>query len=289
MASSPEGRRYERVADEIDRALRFMAACGVDTERRSPTLHQVDFFTSHEALILGYEEALTRQRLADRRLVRLLGAHALDRRAHPPARRRPRPVPAGRAQPDRLQGRPDATPDEVVALCEALNPDRIPGRLTLITRMGADQHRRRPAAAAAGGPRRRAPGGVGLRPDARQHVHRPTRAARPATSTPCCAEIAGFFAAHDAEGTWPGGVHVELTGEDVTECLGGGDEILDTRPRHPLRDHVRPPPQRPPVARPGLPRRRAARGRLSRARHRPPAPASRPSWRTNPRVPLRQC
>ena len=68
---------------------------------------------------------------------------------------------------------------------------------------------------------------MGLRPDARQHLHQPRAAARPATSTPCCAEIAGFFAAHRAEGTWPGGVHVELTGDDVTECLGGAEEILD--------------------------------------------------------------
>ena len=77
------------------------------------------------------------------------------------------------------------------------------------------------------------------------------------------AEIAGFFAAHDAEGTWPGGVHVELTGDDVTECLGGAEEILDTDLGVPLRDHVRPPAQRPPVARPGVPGRRAPAG-LSR-------------------------
>ena len=104
VGSSREGQRYERLADEIDRALRFMRACGIDSETQ-PNLHEVDFFTSHEALILGYEEALTRAGLPHRRLVRLLGAHALDRRAHPAARRRPRGVPARRRQPDRLQAR----------------------------------------------------------------------------------------------------------------------------------------------------------------------------------------
>ena len=94
--------------------------------------------------------------------------------------------------------------------------------------MGADARRGRAATAARRGPRRRAPGRVGVRPDARQHVHRRRAAARPGTSTTCSREIAGFFAAHRAEGTWPGGVHVELTGDDVTECLGGAEEILDT-------------------------------------------------------------
>ena len=94
-ASSPEGRRYEAVADGIDAALRFMAACGIDLETE-PHLHEVDFYTSHEALLLGYEEALTRQRQPHRRLVRLLGPPAVDRRADPPARRRPRRVPVRR-------------------------------------------------------------------------------------------------------------------------------------------------------------------------------------------------
>ena len=91
--ASPEGRRYDALAAEIDRALRFMAACGIDLDAEHQ-LHQVDFYTSHEALLLGYEEALTRQRQPHRRLVRLLGPPAVDRRAHPPARRRARRVPA---------------------------------------------------------------------------------------------------------------------------------------------------------------------------------------------------
>ena len=91
VASSPEGRRYEALALDIERALAFMAACGIDlaAERR---LHEVDVFTSHEGLLLDYEEGLTRRGLADRRLVRLLGAPALGRRAHARSRRRARRV-----------------------------------------------------------------------------------------------------------------------------------------------------------------------------------------------------
>ena len=107
VATSAEGRRYEAIAEEIDRALRFMRACGVDLSTDSP-IHQVDFFTSHEALLLDYEEALTAQGLAHRRLVRLLGAPGLDRRAHPSDRRGARRVRLRDRQPDRGQARPDA-------------------------------------------------------------------------------------------------------------------------------------------------------------------------------------
>ena len=121
---------------------------------------------------------------------------------------------------------PTATGDEVVALCEALNPGRVPGRLTLISRMGADlvEDRLRPLLAAvrdAGHP-------VVWACDP---MHANTFTSEGGRKTrhldAVLSEIAGFFAAHRAEGTWPGGVHVELTGDDVTECLGGAEEILD--------------------------------------------------------------
>jgi 3-deoxy-7-phosphoheptulonate synthase len=223
VASSPEGRRYDRVADEIDRALRFMAACGIDTESQ-PNLHEVDFFTSHEALILGYEEALTRQDSLTgdwydcsahmlwigERSRQLDGAHVEFLR--------------GVGNPVGCKIGPAATPDEVVALCEALNPDRVAGRLTLIARMGASRvaDRLTPLLAAvrdAGHP-------VVWACDP---MHGNTFTSDTGRKTrdfdAVLAEIAGFFAAHWAEGTWPGGVHIELTGEDVTECLGGGDAL----------------------------------------------------------------
>ena len=223
VASSPEGRRYDRVADEIDRALRFMAACGINTESE-PNLHEVDFFTSHEALILGYEEALTREDSLTglwydcsahmlwigERSRQIDGAHVEFLR--------------GVGNPLGCKIGPDATPGEVVALCEALNPDRVAGRLTLISRMGAGRvvDRLTPLLAAvrdAGHP-------VVWACDP---MHGNTFTSDTGRKTrdfdAVLAEIAGFFAAHWAEGTWPGGVHIELTGEDVTECLGGGDAL----------------------------------------------------------------
>jgi 3-deoxy-7-phosphoheptulonate synthase len=121
---------------------------------------------------------------------------------------------------------PSVTPDEVLALCEALNPARIPGRLTLITRMGADaieaklvplleavQESGHPVAWACDPMH----GNTFTAPSGRKTRHLDA----------VLAEIAGFFRAHRSVGTWPGGVHIELTGDDVTECLGGAEEILD--------------------------------------------------------------
>src|SRR5688572_19654222 len=225
VASSPEGRRYDRVADSIDRALRFMAACGIDTSSQ-PSLHEVDFYTSHEALILGYEEALTRQDS--------LTGHWYDCSAHMLwIGERSRQLDGAHVEFLRGVGNPlgckvgpTATPEDVLALCEALNPDRVHGRLTLVSRMGAEQVE------------------DGLRPllaavrDAGHPVvwacdpmHGNTFTSQSGRKTrhldAIVAEVDGFFRAHRAEGTWPGGLHVELTGDDVTECLGGGDEILD--------------------------------------------------------------
>jgi 3-deoxy-7-phosphoheptulonate synthase len=225
VASSREGQRYERLADEIDRALRFMRACGIDTES-TPNLHEVDFYTSHEALLLGYEEALTRQDSLTgdwydcsahmiwigERTRQLDGAHV--------------EFFSGIKNPIGSKIGPTATPDEVLELCERLNPEKIPGRLTLITRMGAGkiQEHLPPLLAAvrdAGHP-------VVWACDP---MHGNTFTAQGGQKTrsfdDILAEIAGFFAAHHAEGTWPGGVHVELTGDDVTECLGGAEAILD--------------------------------------------------------------
>jgi 3-deoxy-7-phosphoheptulonate synthase len=225
VASSNEGQRYRSIASEIERALRFMAACGIDLAR-SPQLHEVDFYTSHEALILGYEEALTRtDSLTDRwydcsahmlwigeRTRRLDGAHVEFLR--------------GVGNPIGCKVGPTATPSELLALCERLNPERVPGRLTLIARMGAEaaEERLRPLLRAV--------------TDAEHPVvwtcdpmHGNTFTSSSGRKTrhfdDVLAEIEAFFRAHAAEGTWPGGVHVELTGDDVTECLGGAEEIFD--------------------------------------------------------------
>jgi 3-deoxy-7-phosphoheptulonate synthase len=225
VEASPEGRRYEQLADEIDRALRFMRACGVEPAT-VPILHEVDVWTSHEALVLGYEEALTRRDS--------LTGDWYDCSAHMVwIGERTRGLEdahveffSGIHNPIGCKVGPTVTAEEVLALCEALNPNRVPGRLTLITRMGADRIT------------------DGLRPllravrDAGHPVvwacdpmHGNTFTAPSGRKTrhfdAILAEIRGFFEAHRAEGTWPGGVHVELTGDDVTECLGGGEQLLD--------------------------------------------------------------
>ncbi len=226
VATSAEGRRYEAVAAEIERALRFMKACGIDlaSEQR---LHQVDFWTSHEALILGYEEALTRRDSLTgdwydcsahllwigERTRGLGGAHVEFLR--------------GVKNPIGCKVGPSATVEEVLSLCQVLDPERTPGRLTLISRMGAGRIADRlpglvRAVAAAGHPVVWAVdpmhGNTFGSPSGRKTRH----------FDDVMVEIKEFFAIHRAEGTVPGGVHVELTGGDVTECLGGAEEVLET-------------------------------------------------------------
>jgi len=226
VTATPQGRHYRELADEIGRALRFMTACGVDTASL-PTLHQTDFYTSHEALLLAYEDALTRRDPLSgdlyatsahtvwigERTRQLDGAHVAWF--------------AGIANPIGCKVGPTASPDEVLELCERLNPDRVPGRLTLISRMGASKIE------------------DGLRPllaAVRDSGHPVVWACDPMHGNTITAdtghktrkvddildEIAGFFRAHTAEGTWAGGIHVELTSDDVTECLGGSHEILES-------------------------------------------------------------
>jgi 3-deoxy-7-phosphoheptulonate synthase len=224
VANSPEGRRYEQLATEIDRALAFMTAIGIDM--RNPSLHSTDIWTSHEALLLDFEEGLTRRDS-------LTGdwydcsAHFLwvGERTRQPDGAHVQFL-AGVHNPLGVKLGPEATPEQVLALCETLNPERIPGRLTLITRMGAERV------------------GEALPPlvrAVRDSEHPVVWACDPMHANSfvtaggrktrdfrnIMAEIEGFFAAHHAEGTWPGGVHLEITGDDVTECLGGGDNLSE--------------------------------------------------------------
>ena len=231
VATSAEGRRYEQVASEVERALAFMRACGIDTETNN-ALHQVDVYTSHEALILGYEEALTRQDSLTggwydcsahmlwigERTRQLDGAHVEFLR--------------GVENPLGCKIGKTTDVDYVLSLCEKLNPARIPGRLTLISRMGASsvEESLRPLLRAvrdAGHP-------VVWACDP---MHANTFTAPNGRKTrnfeDIMSEIVGFVKAHRAEGTWPGGIHIELTGDNVTECLGGSEAVsnedLDTR------------------------------------------------------------
>ena len=223
VGSSPEGQRYEQLASEIDRALKFMRACGVDTENNA-ALHEVDVYTSHEALILGYEEALTRQDSLTgawydcsahmlwigERTRQLDGAHIEFLR--------------GVGNPIGCKIGPSTDVDFVLELCQALNPARVPGRLTLISRMGADkvESSLRPllrAVTDAGHPV------VWACDPMHANTFTSTSGHKTRHFDDIMREISGFVNAHRAEGTWPGGIHVELTGDNVTECLGGADDL----------------------------------------------------------------
>jgi 3-deoxy-7-phosphoheptulonate synthase len=225
IATSNEGRRYEQIAGEIDRALRFMRACGIHLNDEA-ALQQVDFWTSHEALLLGYEEALTRRdSLTDDWYD--CSAHMLwiGERTRERGGAHVRFL-EGVRNPLGVKLGPTVESEEVLAMCERLNPERVPGRLTLISRMGAaNVEQRLPALLAA------------VRDSGHPVVwacdpmHGNTFSSAGGRKTrhfeDVMAEIGGFFGAHTSEGTWPGGIHIELTGDDVTECLGGAEEIQE--------------------------------------------------------------
>jgi 3-deoxy-7-phosphoheptulonate synthase len=225
VASSPEGRRYEQLASEIERALRFMAACGIDLGAESE-LHQVDVWTSHEGLVLDYEEALTRRDSTTGDWYDC-SAHMLwiGERTRQPEGAHVEFF-SGVLNPLGLKVGPTATADEVLELCERLNPDRVPGRLTLIARMGAD-HVRELLPPILRAVRQSEHPVVWASDPMHANVFRTESGFKTRRFDVIMAEIEGFFAACRQERVWPGGIHVEFTGEDVTECLGGSEEVLE--------------------------------------------------------------
>ncbi len=225
VARSPAGARYRELADRIAECLAFMAACGLTSEN-VPQIRETDFFTSHEALLLRYEQALTRVDsttgewydcsahmlwIGDRTR-QLDGAHVEFLR--------------GVRNPIGLKCGPSLEPDDLCRLIDRLNPANEPGRLTLIARMGADKveaHLPRLIRAVDRDGRKvlwacdpmhgntiKTASGYKTRPFER-----------------ILAEVRRFFDVHQAEGTHAGGIHLELTGNDVTECTGGAQAIDD--------------------------------------------------------------
>ncbi|HWH30772.1 MAG TPA: 3-deoxy-7-phosphoheptulonate synthase class II [Mycobacteriales bacterium] len=225
VARSPAGHRYEELATDIERALAFMRACGLHLEAMQET-HGVELYSSHEALLLEYERALTRLDDASgrpydlsahlvwigERTRQLDGAHVdlLSRLANPIG------VKIG----------PSASGDDVVALCERLDPTLEPGRLTLISRMGAGRVRDALPGIVRAVEAARGPGSVVWACDP---MHANTTESPNGYKTrhfdDVMDEVRGFFEVHAALGTHPGGVHVELTGDEVTECLGGAHQL----------------------------------------------------------------
>ena len=225
VANSAQGARYAALADRVSEALAFMAACGI-TERTAPSMATTRLYTSHEALLLGFEETMTREDSTE--------GGWFNTAAHMPwiGDRTRDPDGAhveymrGIENPVGLKAGPGMTPDDLLRLCDALNPDNQPGRLMIIARMGADQVEERlpPLIRAV----QREGANVVWSCDP---MHGNTIKARSGYKTRPFArilgEIHGFFAVHRAEGTHPGGVHLEMTGQNVTECTGGAQLIDD--------------------------------------------------------------
>jgi 3-deoxy-7-phosphoheptulonate synthase len=226
VEASPAGHRYQELATDIDRALAFMRACGLDLEA-TPQTHGVELYASHEALLLEYERALTRPDAHGRpydlsahmvwigeRTRDLDGAHVdfVSRISNPVG------VKVG----------PSADPSTLVALCERLDPDVTPGRLTVITRMGAGRVRDLLPPLVEAVERARGPYSVVWECDP---MHGNTTETASGYKTrhfdDVMDEVRGFFEVHAGVGSWAGGVHVELTGDDVTECLGGAQQLTD--------------------------------------------------------------
>ena len=225
VADSPQGERYKDLADRLDETLAFMAACGLTSET-TPQIRETDFYTSHEALLLNFEEAMTRVDSTSGDWYDT-SAHILwigDRtrqldNAHVEFMR-------GISNPLAFKAGPTTEPDQMLRLIDILNPANEAGRLTVISRMGADKVER-------------------MLPPLVRAVERegkkivwvcdPMHGNTVSSSTGyktrhvdrILAEVQGFFAVHRTEGTHAGGVHFEMTGQDVTECVGGAQAITE--------------------------------------------------------------
>jgi 3-deoxy-7-phosphoheptulonate synthase len=225
MGRSPWADRFQDIADRIGEALDFMEACGIDPEK-APQLKSADFYTSHEALLLPYEQALTRQDSLTGEWYDT-SAHMLwigdrtrfDGSAHVEFLR-------GVGNPIGMKCGPSLEPDMLLRLLDRLNPGREPGRMTLIARYGHDK-------VEAGLPKlvravqREGHPVVWSCDPMHGNVIKADSGYKTRPFDRILAEVRGFFAVHRAEGTHAGGIHIEMTGQDVTECTGGAVAITD--------------------------------------------------------------
>lgn len=238
IAESKQGKRFADIVNRIDECVSFIEACGLELEDMEE-LKEADFFVSHEGLLLPYEQSLTRfddkyqQWYACSAHMLWIGerTRTLDE-AHVEFFR-------GIANPIGCKVGPKMQPDELLKLIEALNPENVPGRLTLISRMGAENIEKilpplvRTVKEAGykvvwscdpmHGNTIKSPNGFKTRP-----------------FNDILAEVRGFFAVHKAEGTHAGGVHFEMTGQDVTECIGGAQAISEVDLKHRYHTHCDP-------------------------------------------------
>ena len=225
ISQSPQGKRYEKIANRIDEALTFMKAIGINAETQS-ALKLTEFFTSHEALLLGYEHALTRRDSITEKWYTCSG-HFLwigDRTRQPEGAHVE--FLSGVENPIGIKIGPDITKDELFMLCEKLNPNNEWGRLTLISRMGADKIRKK-LPLLIHGIKEKGHKVLWVCDPMHGNTYKSETGFKTRHFDTILEELEHFFAIHWAEGTVPGGIHFELTGNNVTECLGGARNISD--------------------------------------------------------------
>lgn len=224
LNASPAGSRFHSLAEKIDDAMQFMEACGVGSGLAQ--LRETDFYTSHEALLLPYEQALTRKDsltgdwydcsahmlwIGDRTR-QLGGAHVEFLR--------------GVKNPIGVKAGPSMDPEDLVRLCDVLNPENEPGRLNIIVRMGADK-------VAEGMPKliraieKEGKNVVWSSDPMHGNTVKASTGYKTRRVDDVLKEVQQFFQVHNAEGTYAGGVHFEMTGQNVTECVGGSFEVTE--------------------------------------------------------------
>ena len=223
VGRSPWAEKFQTVAERIGEALAFMEACGISPDT-VPQLKGTNFFTSHEALLLGYEQSMTRQDSLTGDWVDT-SAHMLwigDRTRQPGGAHVE--FLRGVLNPIGLKCGPSLEPDELLRLIDTLNPANDPGRLTLIARFGHDK-------VETGLPRliravqREGRNAVWSCDPMHGNVIKTDSGYKTRPFDRILTEVRGFFAVHRAEGSHAGGVHVEMTGQNVTECIGGAMDV----------------------------------------------------------------
>ncbi|MFT3715476.1 MAG: 3-deoxy-7-phosphoheptulonate synthase class II [Gordonia sp. (in: high G+C Gram-positive bacteria)] len=227
VRTSPAGARYEALAGEIDRGLKFMEACGV----QDSSLESTQIFASHEALVMDYERAMLRladdPRGGDEPVLYDLSAHFLW------IGERTRQIDGAHvalanliANPIGMKIGPATTPEQAVEYVKLLDPENRPGRLTLVSRMGNDKVRSvlPPIVQAVEATGHKV---IWQCDPMHGNTHTASNGFKTRHFDRVVDEVQGFFEVHRALGTHPGGIHIELTGEDVTECLGGAQDISD--------------------------------------------------------------
>ncbi len=225
VAEHPAGERYREMADRIAEALSFMEACGINSGN-APAVQQTSFYTSHEALLLGYEQSMTRidsttgdwydtsghMLWVGDRTRQLDGAHVEFLR--------------GVKNPLGVKVGPSMRAKDLLALIDVMNPDNVPGRLTLISRMGATavSEKLTPLVRAVSKENRHV---VWSCDPMHGNTVKSAGGYKTRDFESILDEVRGFFDVHLAEGTHAGGIHVEMTGQEVTECIGGGQQISE--------------------------------------------------------------